>query len=154
MTVFVASIGGFLFGFDLVVIAGALPFIEQAFHLTPAMKGFAVSSAILGSMSGPLIGLWFTERVGRRMTMMLAAIFFTFSTIGTSIAGTIMTFALWRFMGGVGIGLAMMSSPIYIAELSPPNMRGVLVNINQLSNVIGINLAVMVSYVFSTKVNY
>jgi len=151
MTVFVASIGGFLFGFDLVVIAGALPFIEQAFHLTPAMKGFAVSSAILGSMSGPLIGLWFTERVGRRMTMMLAAVFFAFSTIGTSIAGTIMTFALWRFMGGVGIGLAMMSSPIYIAELSPPNMRGVLVNINQLSNVIGINLAVMVSYVFSSK---
>ncbi len=150
-TVFVASIGGFLFGFDLVIIAGALPFLEQTFHLSPAMKGFAVSSAILGSMSGPLAGLWFTERIGRKKTMMLAAIFFAVSTVGSALAGSIISFAVWRFMGGVGIGLAMMSSPIYIAELSPPKMRGVLVNINQLSNVIGINLAVIVSYLFSSE---
>jgi sugar porter (SP) family MFS transporter len=148
-TVLVASIGGFLFGFDLVVIAGALPFLEQHFHLSPAMKGFAVSTANLGALAGPLVGLWFTERLGRKKTMMLAALFFMISTIGSAAAVTIWDFGVWRFMGGVGIGLAMMSSPIYIAELSPPHMRGVLVNVNQLSNVIGINLAVIVGYVFS-----
>lgn len=147
--VLVASIGGFLFGFDLVVIAGALPFLEIDFALTPALKGFAVSSAILGSLTGPLIGLWFTEQIGRKKTMMLSAAFFMISTIGTAFAMGIWDFALWRFMGGVGIGLAMMSSPIYIAELSPAAMRGVLVNVNQLSNVIGINLAVIVGYLFS-----
>ena len=147
--VLVASIGGFLFGFDLVVIAGALPFLEEHFKLSAAMKGFAVSSAILGAVTGPLFGLWFTERLGRRKTMMLAAFFFMISTIGSALAITIWDFGIWRFMGGVGIGLAMMSSPIYIAELSPPHMRGVLVNVNQLSNVIGINLAVIVGYIFS-----
>lgn len=147
--VLVASIGGFLFGFDLVVIAGALPFLEEHFKLTPALKGFAVSSANLGALAGPVIGLWFTEKLGRRKTMMIAAIFFMVSTIGSAAAVTIWDFGLWRFMGGMGIGLAMMSSPIYIAELSPPHMRGVLVNVNQLSNVIGINLAVIVGYVFS-----
>src|SRR5689334_22198378 len=80
-TVLVASIGGFLFGFDLVVIAGALPLLEQYFHLSSAMKGFAVSTANLGALAGPLVGLWFTERLGRKKTMMLAALFFMVSTI-------------------------------------------------------------------------
>lgn len=145
----VASVGGFLFGFDLVIIAGALPFLEADFHLSPAMKGAAVSSAILGAIAGPLFGLWFADRLGRRRTMMIAAFFFLVSTIGTAVAGSIWGFNIWRFVGGLGIGLAMMSSPIYIAELSPPHKRGVLVNVNQLSNVIGINLAVIVSYLFS-----
>lgn len=145
----VASVGGFLFGFDLVIIAGALPFLETDFQLTPALKGFAVSSAILGAIAGPLLGLWFTDRAGRKKTMMIAAVFFMISTIGTAFANGIWDFSMWRFVGGLGIGLAMMSSPIYIAELSPPHKRGVLVNVNQLSNVIGINLAVIASYFFS-----
>ncbi len=149
LIVLVASIGGFMFGFDLVIIAGALPFLDADFQLTPALKGFAVSSAILGSVTGPLVGMWFTERLGRRKTMMLAAFFFMISTAGSAFAAGIWDFAVWRFMGGVGIGLAMISSPIYIAELSPPHLRGVLVNVNQLSNVIGINLAVIVGYLFS-----
>ena len=147
--VLVAAIGGFLFGYDLVVIAGALPFLERHFHLSAAMKGFAVSSAILGAIAGPLFGLWFTERLGRRKTMMAAAVCFMISAFGTTFAVTIWDFALWRFIGGAGIGLAMMSSPIYIAELSPPRLRGALVNVNQLSNVIGINLAVIVGYFLS-----
>lgn len=145
----VASVGGFLFGFDLVVIAGALSFLETAFQLSTAMKGFAVSSAILGAITGPICGLWFADRLGRRKTMMLSAGFFMISAIGSAFAFSIWDFVVWRFLGGVGIGLAMMSSPIYIAELSPPHMRGSLVNVNQLSNVIGINLAVIVCYFFS-----
>jgi sugar porter (SP) family MFS transporter len=149
----VASMGGFLFGFDLVVIAGALPFLDAYFHLTPAMKGFAVSSAILGAITGPLIGLWVADSLGRRKTMMLAATCFMISTIGTAFTESIWVFVFWRFMGGIGIGLAMISSPIYIAELSPPHIRGSLVNVNQLSNVIGINLAVIVGYFFSQGEN-
>lgn len=147
--VLIASVGGFLFGFDLVIIAGALPYLEHYFHLTPAMKGFAVSSAILGSITGPLFGLWFADNLGRRKTMMISALFFMVSAIGSSIAVSIEGFAFWRFLGGIGIGLAMMTSPIYIAELAPRHLRGQLVNVNQLSNVIGINLAVVVSYIFS-----
>jgi sugar porter (SP) family MFS transporter len=147
--VLIASVGGFLFGFDLVIIAGALPYLEHYFHLSPAMKGFAVSSAILGSITGPLFGLWFSDRLGRRKTMMIATVFFMVSAIGSAMAVGIVDFVFWRFLGGIGIGLAMMTSPIYIAELAPRHLRGQLVNVNQLSNVIGINLAVIVSYVFS-----
>lgn len=145
----VASIGGFLFGYDLVIISGAILFIEKHFELTAAMKGFAVSSATLGALIGPLAGLWFTDRIGRRKTMMASALFFMISTIGCAFAVTAWDLCFWRFLGGIGIGLAMMSSPIYIAELSPAHLRGRLVNVNQLSNVIGINLAVIVSYFFS-----
>jgi SP family arabinose:H+ symporter-like MFS transporter len=145
----VASIGGFLFGYDLVVIAGALPYLEEHFKLSASMKGFAVSSAILGAIAGPLLGLWFSEKIGRRKTMMTAAILFMVSAIGSAFAITIWDFSFWRFLGGMGIGLAMISSPIYIAELSPPHLRGPLVNINQLANVIGITLSVIVSYYFS-----
>jgi len=143
---FVASAGGFLFGYDLVIIAGALPFLTREFSLTPAWAGWATSSAILGAIIGPLAGLWFADAIGRRRTMMLAALAFLASTIGCFIAPTIGQFALWRLVGGMGVGLAMISCPIYIAELSPAPLRGPLVNVNQLVGVIGINLAVVVSY--------
>jgi sugar porter (SP) family MFS transporter len=144
---FVASAGGFLFGYDLVIIAGALPFLSREFALSPALAGWATSSAILGAILGPLLGLWFADAIGRRRTMMLSAGAFLISTIGCSVAPTIGAFVLGRVIGGMGVGLAMISCPIYIAELSPARLRGVLVNVNQLVGVIGINLAVIVSYV-------
>jgi sugar porter (SP) family MFS transporter len=147
----VASMGGFMFGYDIVVIAGALPYLSVDFHLTPFMTGVAVSSAYVGSIFGPILGLWFSESIGRRNTMLAACLFFTLSTVGTSLSGGVWWFSLWRFMGGMGIGLAMISSPIYIAELAPAEKRGTLVNINQLSNVIGINLAVIVSFLLSNS---
>jgi len=143
---FVASAGGFLFGYDLVIISGALPFLSREFALSPALAGWATSSAIMGAIIGPLLGLWFADHIGRRRTMMLSAMAFLASTIGCSMAATIGQFALWRLVGGMGVGLAMISCPIYIAELSPAHLRGPLVNVNQLVGVIGINLAVLVSY--------
>lgn len=145
----VASVGGFLFGFDLVIISGALPFLTAEFQLSDALKGLAVSSAILGCMAGPLGGLWFADRWGRKKTMMFSGILFAVSAVGCAFAFGIWDFSFYRFLGGVGVGLAMISSPIYIAELSPPHLRGVLVNVNQLSNVIGINIAVISCYLFS-----
>lgn len=146
---FLASAGGFLFGYDLVIIAGALPFLTRDFSLSPAMAGWATSAAILGAILGPLAGLWFADLIGRRRTMMLSAGTFLISTIGCALAPTIDQFALYRLIGGVGVGLAMISCPIYIAELSPAKLRGVLVNVNQLVGVVGINLAVIVSYVIA-----
>lgn len=143
---FVASAGGFLFGFDLVIIAGALPYIKRDFALTPALEGWAASSAILGAIIGPLLGLMFADLIGRRRTMMLSALAFLVSTIGCAMAPTIGQLAIWRLVGGMGVGLAMISCPIYIAELSPAPLRGVLVNVNQLVGVVGINLAVLISY--------
>jgi len=143
----VASAGGFLFGFDLAIIAGMLPFLVRDFSLTPAMAGWAAGSATLGAILGPLIGLWFADKIGRRRTMMLASFCFMLSTIGCYLAPSIDYFAFWRLIGGMGVGLAMISCPIYIAELSPAPLRGVLVNVNQLVGVIGILLAVVVGYV-------
>jgi len=147
----VASMGGFMFGYDIVVIAGALPYLSLYFHLTPFMEGVAVSSAYIGCIFGPMLGFWFSEGIGRRNTMLAASMCFALSTIGTALSGGVWWFSLWRFMGGMGIGLAMISSPIYIAELAPAEKRGSLVNINQLSNVIGINLAVIVSFLLSNS---
>ena len=147
----VSSVGGFLFGYDSAVIAGALPYLTEYFNLSSAMKGFAVSSAIFGSVAGPLFGLWFAERLGRRKTMMIAAICFVVSAIGSALAFNIWDFAFWRFITGIGIGLAMITSPIYIAEIAPPQKRGSLININQLSVVIGITLAVIAGYFFSFR---
>ena len=113
------SLGGFLIGYDLVVIAGATPYLQEHFNLSATMKGFAVGSLFLGAMAGPLAGLWFSDKIGR------------------------------HFLQGIRIGLAMVSSPIYIAELSPSHMRGPLVTVNAMANVISINLAVWLSYLLS-----
>ncbi|TAN13483.1 MAG: MFS transporter [Chitinophagaceae bacterium] len=147
--VLVASVGGFLFGYDGSVITGALPFLTEYFHLSATGQGVAVSSAALGAIVGPLGSLKFAERIGRRKTMIVAVICFSVSAIGNALSITIWDFAFWRFVTGIGVGLAMISSPIYIAELSPPKIRGQMVNMNQLSNVLGILLAVIASYFFS-----
>jgi len=145
----VASAGGFLFGYDLALIAGALPFLKREFALSSALTGWAAGSATMGAIIGPLLGLWFADTIGRRRTIMLSATAFLASTIGCAIASTIWQFALWRLVGGMGVGLAMISCPIYIAELSPAHLRGPLVNVIQLVNVVGINLAVLVGYFFA-----
>jgi sugar porter (SP) family MFS transporter len=142
----VASAGGFLFGYDLALIAGALPFLKRDFALSSALTGWAASSATLGAIIGPLLGLWFADTIGRRRTMMLSATAFLASTIGCAVAASVGQFTLWRVVGGMGVGLAMISCPIYIAELSPPRLRGPLVNVIQLVNVVGILLAVVVGY--------
>jgi len=145
----VGSLGGFLIGYDLVVIAGATPYLQEYFDLSATMKGFAVGSLFLGAMAGPLAGLWFSDKIGRRKTMMTVALLFIIAAVGCALAETIWSFTAWRFLQGISIGLAMVSSPIYIAELSPSHMRGPLVTVNAMANVISINLAVWLSYLLS-----
>lgn len=145
----IAATGGFLFGFDLSIASGALPFLEQHFSLDAAGKGLAMSSAIFGSIAGPLVGMWLADHIGRRATLWIAAACFLVSAIGTALPRTILEFNLWRAVGGVGVGLAAMTSPMYIAELAPAALRGRLVTVNQLAIVIGINVAVIVSWLLS-----
>ncbi|MCF7817389.1 MAG: sugar porter family MFS transporter [Kiritimatiellales bacterium] len=145
----VAAAGGFLFGYDLSIVSGALPFLEKYFELNAAAKGMAVSSAIFGSILGPLVGMWMSDALGRRRTLGIAAFCFMVSAIGSALPHSIFAFNFWRAVGGIGVGLAAMTSPMYIAEISPPHLRGRLVTVNQLAIVIGINLAVIASYALS-----
>lgn len=146
LVAFVAAVGGFLFGYDLSIISGALPFLKTHFALDAAGEGWATSSAVLGAILGPLAGVWMADAFGRRKTLAIAALCFMASAIGTALPHSLSQFVFWRIVGGVGVGLAAATSPMYLAEIAPPHLRGRLVTVNQLAIVIGINLAVIASY--------
>jgi len=144
----VAAMGGLLFGYDWVVIGGAKPFYEPFFNITddtPFMRGFAQSSALFGCLFGALLSGILTDRFGRKKLLILSGMLFTVSAIGTGLANNFMTFNIFRIIGGLGIGLASNLSPMYIAEISPADMRGKFVSINQLTIVIGILLAQIIN---------
>ena len=139
---FVAAFGGFLFGYDWVVIGGAKPFYEAYFHLhSPQAIAWANSSALVGCFLGSLVAGRISDRYGRRAALAIAAIVFAVSSILTGWSYSFEAFITWRILGGVAIGLASNISPTYIAEISPAGWRGRLVSLNQLALVIGILLA-------------
>jgi SP family sugar porter-like MFS transporter len=148
----VAAMGGFLFGYDWVVIGGAKPFYEPFFNLTtPAMKGWATSSALVGCLIGAVFSGAFSDRYGRQRLMLLSGMVFTISAIGAGLANQFTTFVIYRIVGGVGIGLASNLSPMYIAEVSPASVRGRFVSINQLTIVIGVLVAQLVNWLISVS---
>ena len=155
MVCLVAAMGGLLFGYDWVVIGGAKPFYEPYFGLNDPAKawesGFAMGSAVLGCIGGA-IGLgWLPDRFGRKPSLIFSAICFTVSALWTAFATGYWSFIAARILGGVGIGLASNVSPVYIAEVSPPEMRGRLVSLNQMTIVLGIIFAQLANYlVFRT----
>jgi SP family xylose:H+ symportor-like MFS transporter len=139
---FVAAFGGFLFGYDWVVIGGAKPFYEAYFQLhSPQAIAWANSSALVGCFLGSLIAGRISDRYGRRTALAIAAMVFAVSSILTGWSYSFEAFITWRILGGVAIGLASNISPTYIAEISPAGWRGRLVSLNQLALVIGILLA-------------
>jgi sugar porter (SP) family MFS transporter len=139
---FVAAFGGFLFGYDWVVIGGAKPFYEAYFHLHSSQAiAWANSSALVGCFLGSLIAGRISDRYGRRAALATAAVVFAISSILTGWSYSFTAFITWRILGGVAIGLASNISPTYIAEVSPAAWRGRLVSLNQLALVIGILLA-------------
>lgn len=143
----VAAMGGLLFGYDWVVIGGAKAFYEPFFDITnsPYLQGWAMSSALVGCLFGALISGALTDRFGRKRLLILAGFMFTLSAIGTGLSNNFTWFNIYRWIGGVGIGLASNLSPMYIAEISPAAMRGRFVSINQLTIVIGILLAQLIN---------
>jgi sugar porter (SP) family MFS transporter len=142
----VAAIGGLLFGFDTAVINGALVFLRHQFALTDSQTEIAASSLLLGCVFGASLAGFTSDRFGRKKVLLAAAALFTVSSIATALPRNIIEFVLARLAGGVAIGLASTLSPLYIAEISPPRIRGLLVSVNQLAIVSGILLSYSVNY--------
>ncbi len=134
----VAALGGLLFGYDTAVISGAIGFLKIKFQLSAAMTGWAASSAIIGCIFGAMFAGWASDRFGRKKVLILTAILFAVSAIGAAFPSNLLQFAVFRFIGGLGIGAASMVSPLYITELAPAAIRGKLVSYYQLAIVIGI----------------
>jgi len=149
----IAALGGFLFGYDWVVIGGAKPFYEAYFHLTSAsMIGWANSSALVGCFVGSLMAGRFGDRLGRKKVLIASALIFAVSSICTGWSYSFAAFVSWRILGGIAIGLASNISPLYIAEISPANWRGRLISLNQLALVFGILAAQIINWRIADRV--
>ncbi len=137
---FVSAMGGFLFGYDWVVIGGAKPFYELFFDIAdaPTLQGWAMSSALIGCVFGAILSGILADKWGRKNSLILAAALFIVSAFGTGYVNEFTPFIIYRLIGGLGIGLASTLSPMYIAEVAPAKYRGQFVAINQLTIVVGI----------------
>lgn len=142
----VATLGGLLFGYDTGVISGAIEPLTARFGLSDFMKGWASGCVLIGCAAGVLLVGPISDRFGRRIAMFLAAAMFLASAIGTALPHDITTFIVFRFLGGVGIGIASISTPMYIAEITPARIRGRMVSVNQIAIVGGIAATAFINY--------
>jgi MFS transporter, SP family, arabinose:H+ symporter len=145
---FTAAIGGFLLGFDGSVISGAAPFYKSIFGLEDGsfLFGFSVSCIIWGSVFGNMIAGPLSDRIGRKPSLLIAAVLFIVSSLLTALAGSIGVFIIGRILAGVAVGVAILVAPVYIAEVAPAKKRGWLVSFNQLLIVIGLSAAYFSNY--------
>ena len=137
----VGALGGLLFGFDTAVISGTTNALTQTYHLSPALLGVTVSSALLGTVVGAITAGIPGQKFGRRDSLRVMAIFYVVSALGCALAWNWPALIFFRFIGGLGIGGSSVLGPMYIAEIAPPEWRGRLVGCFQLNIVIGILLA-------------
>ena len=171
----IATLGGLLFGYDTAVINGAVDSLK-AFFINPrfsdlanpaqanaanSLLGFVVSSALIGCIVGGLMGGWVSTRIGRKRGLIIAALFFLISALGASAPefpfapighggpGYMANFVFYRILGGIGVGLASMLSPMYIAEIAPPKVRGNLVAWNQFAIIFGMLVIFFVNFAIS-----
>jgi len=142
----VAALGGLLFGYDTGVINGSLQFVQLKFDLSATMKGFAASSALIACIFGAGFAGTLSDYLGRKKVLILSAILFLVSAIGTALPQTLWQFIVFRLIGGLGVGAASMTSPMYIAEISPARIRGRMVSVNQFAIVFGMLLVYFVNY--------
>ena len=143
----VSAMGGLLFGYDWVVIGGAKPFYELYFGISdsPVLQGVAMSTALVGCLVGAMVAGAAADKYGRKPLLVTAAVLFTVSAIATGLFNDFTLFNIARFIGGVGIGVASALSPMYIAEVSPTEIRGRMVSLNQMTIVLGILAAQIVN---------
>ena len=148
----VASLAGFLFGFDTVVISGANLPIKELWHTTPLFHGFFIMSmALWGTVVGALLGGIPTEIYGRKKVLLWIGVLYTVSAIGTAIAPDPYTFSFFRFLGGLGIGVSSVVVPTYISEISTSKVRGRLVAMYQFNIVFGILIAFLSNYLLNNS---
>ena len=148
---FVSALGGYLFGFDFAVISGALPFLRTVFALNDWWEGFLTGSLALGCMAGCLLAGGLADRYGRKIGLMIAALLFACSSLGMALSHSFPVFIATRTVAGIGVGMASMLSPLYIAEVSPAAVRGRNVAINQLTIVLGILITNLVNYFLAAR---
>ncbi|MBM6498462.1 sugar porter family MFS transporter [Flavobacterium macrobrachii] len=146
-----AALGGLLFGYDTAVISGAIGNLTEYFHLTPVETGWAISSALVGCLIGAFFSDYLSNRFGRKATMIITAILFILNSIGTVLPTSFTMFVIFRIVGGIGVGIASMVVPMYIAEIAPPKRRGALVGNYQLAIVIGIVVVYFVNYLIALQ---
>lgn len=142
----VAALGGLLFGYDTAVINGAIGFLQQHFLLDEQEEGWATACALLGCAIGAAMAGILSDHLGRKKVLVFAAVCFLVSALGTALPRTFGQFIVFRVIGGLGIGAASLISPLYIAEIAPARMRGLLVSINQLAIVFGMMIVFFVNY--------
>jgi len=136
-----SALAGFLFGFDTVVISGAEKTIQSLWGLSPGLHGFAMASALYGTVVGSLLGGWPADRFGRKLTLLWIGLLYIVGAIGSAFAQNIAIFIVARFIGGLGIGISTVVAPMYIAEIAPPKLRGRLGGMFQFNIVLGILIA-------------
>ena len=141
-----SALAGFLFGFDTVVISGAEQTIQSLWHLSAAVHGFAMASALYGTVLGSLLGSWPTDRLGRKTTLTAIGVLYILSAVGCGYAWDVYSFIAARFIGGVGIGVSTVAAPLYISEISPPAYRGRLAGMFEFNIVFGIIVAFFSNY--------
>jgi SP family arabinose:H+ symporter-like MFS transporter len=141
-----AALGGLLFGFDIAIITGAGPFLTEHFHLSDLSLGWAFSSLLFGCVVGSFAAGRYTDKYGRRGILLWVALFFALTSVATATASSFTLFILARFAGGLAVGGASILSPMYVAEVSPPSMRGRMGTLYQLSIITGILLSYCINY--------
>ena len=141
-----ATIGGLMFGFDIAIISGAVPFIQPYFEWNELQLGWGVSSLLVGAIIGAFGSGVLTDKYGRKRILIIVALFFAASCVLTALAESSGIFISARLIGGLAVGAASVLSPMYVAEVSPPGIRGKLVAIYQLTIVVGILISYLINY--------
>lgn len=142
----VVTLGGLLFGYDTGVIGGSQLYFTEHFDFTSGEQGWAVSSALYGCLVGALIAGFLSEKVSRKYALILSGVLFSVSAWGSGIPESLTELVVYRIIGGLGVGIASMTAPMYVAEIAPPKERGRLVSFYQLAIVIGFFVVFLVTY--------
>ncbi len=143
---FVVVLGGFLFGYDTGVIGGTQLYFTEYFNLSSGEQGWAVSSALYGCLVGAILAGYMSDRFSRKYTLIISAFLFAISAWGSGIADSLTELSIYRIIGGIGVGIASMTAPMYIAEISPAKQRGKMVSLYQLAIVLGFFIVFLATY--------
>ena len=143
----VAALGGILFGYDTAVISGTTEVVKSQFGLTTGGEGWYVGCALIGSIIGVLVAGMMSDFLGRKKTMLISAVLFSISAIGCAVCADFTQLVIYRMVGGFGIGIVSIVSPVYISEVSPAEVRGTMVSLYQLFITIGFLLAYLMNFI-------
>ena len=149
----VAALGGILFGYDTAVISGTTEIVKNQFSLSDMKEGWYVGCALIGSIAGVLVAGTLSDYLGRKVTMLISAALFSISAIGCAVCGSFDQLVAYRIIGGVGIGIVSIVSPIYISEVSPAKVRGTLVSLYQLAVTMGFLLAYLANWAIDSNID-